>query len=90
MSRDELRAASESLARAMQGTEDSALTERIEGLSDQLDTLAEASRGPDQGRIDRMENALNEIEPQLDGDAREQVRNAHEKLREYRGTVGGV
>ena len=90
MSRTELREASELLATANQGVEDSALTERIEGLANQLETLAEASRGPDQGRIDRIENALTEIEAELDGDARERVREAHEKLREYRATVGGI
>ena len=37
-----------------------------------------------------MENALNEIEAQLDGDARENVRDAHEHLSEYRSTVSGV
>ncbi|HET7323636.1 MAG TPA: hypothetical protein VFJ06_04835 [Halococcus sp.] len=89
MSREELREASESL-KACQDVDDSAVAERIEGLTDQLETLAEASRGPDQGRIARMENALSEIEAQLDGDAREKVREAHERLREYRGTVGGV
>jgi bacterioferritin (cytochrome b1) len=90
MSRDELHEASESLTRATQNVEDSALAERIEGLAAQLETLAEASRGPDQGRIDRLENALDEIETQLDDEAREQVREAHGKLREYRGTVGGI
>ena len=90
MSRDELRAAGNSLAHANEGVEDSALTERIAGLADQLETLAEASRGPDQGRIARMENALDEIETELDGDARERVREAHEQLRAYRSTVGGI
>lgn len=90
MSRDELREASELLVEASEGASDDALTERITGLADQLDRLAEASRGPDQGRIDRMENALNEIEPQLDSNAKVRVRDAHEKLRGYRATVGGV
>ena len=69
---------------------DGDLRERIEGLAEQLDDLADADRGPDHGRIARMENALNEIEAQLDGDARENVRDAHEHLSEYRSTVSGV
>lgn len=90
MSRDELREASELLTEARDGTDDEALRERMAGLADQLEILAEASRGPDQGRIDRMENALNEVEAQLDGDPSRKVSDAHEKLREYRATVGGV
>jgi hypothetical protein len=89
MTRDRLRTAGELLIDASQDA-DGDLRERIEGLAEQLDDLADADRGPDHGRIARMENALNEIEAQLDGDARENVRDAHEHLSEYRSTVSGV
>ncbi|EMA44447.1 DUF7553 family protein [Halococcus saccharolyticus] len=89
MTRDRLRTAGELLTDASRDT-DGDLRERIEGLAEQLDDLADADRGPDHGRIARMENALNEIESQLDGDARESVQDAHEHLSEYRSTVSGV
>jgi ABC-type transporter Mla subunit MlaD len=89
MTRDRLRTAGELLIDASRDA-DGDLRERIEGLAEQLDDLADADRGPDHGRIARMENALNEIEAQLDGDARENVRDAHEHLSEYRSTVSGV
>ncbi|WP_049899254.1 DUF7553 family protein [Halococcus agarilyticus] len=89
MTRDRLRTAGELLTDASHDA-DGDLRERIEGLAEQLDDLADADRGPDHGRIARMENALNEIEAQLDGDARENVRAAHEHLSEYRSTVSGV
>jgi hypothetical protein len=89
MTRDRLRTAGELLIDASQDA-DGDLRERIEGLAEQLDDLADADRGPDHGRIARMENALNEIEAQLDGDACENVRDAHEHLSEYRSTVSGV
>ena len=89
MTRDRLRTAGELLIDASRDA-DGDLRERIEGLAEQLNDLADADRGPDHGRIARMENALNEIEAQLDGDARENVRDAHEHLSEYRSTVSGV
>ncbi|PSQ54285.1 hypothetical protein BRD12_01960 [Halobacteriales archaeon SW_12_67_38] len=89
MTRDRLRTAGELLADASRDA-DGDLRERIEGLADQLDDLADADRGPDHGRIARLENALDEIEAQLDGDAREDVQDAHEHLSEYRSTVSGV
>lgn len=89
MTRERLRTAGELLADASRDA-DADLGERIGGLADQLDDLADADRGPDHGRIARLENALDEIEAQLDGDARENVQEAHEHLSEYRSTVSGV
>lgn len=89
MSRDELTRAAELLNKASDDMTD-ALAERASNTADQLERFAEADRGPDHGRIARIENTFREIETGTEGDTRATVEEAHEHLSTYRGTVEGV
>ncbi|MFC4359729.1 hypothetical protein ACFO0N_17425 [Halobium salinum] len=91
MVREELQAASDELRKAGEalGGEGDVAT-RIHDQSDQLAKLATRSSGPDHGRLDRHMNTLSEIADQLDGEAKDHVEHAREKVREYRETVEGI
>jgi len=84
--RENLATASETLESAADETTDDA-GERLESLADQLDTLATRDRGPDHGRLARIENALNDLE---DSDVSDQIGSAHESVTAFRETVEGV
>jgi hypothetical protein len=86
MTRDELVTASEALDQAATDVE-AEHRERIEDQSESLMNLAERELGPDQGRLDRHMNILNEL---YDETGNENVERALEQVREYRTGVGGV
>ncbi|SFR92496.1 hypothetical protein SAMN05216559_1084 [Halomicrobium zhouii] len=90
MTRDELATASDLLASAADSTDDEDDAERLDGLSGQLSDLAEAERGPDHGRLARIENALNDLEASAGDDAAGTIADAHEHVTEYRSGVEGV
>jgi hypothetical protein len=89
MVREELREASDALRRAAE-TAPAAVEERIYEQSDQLATLAARDRSPDHGRLARHMNALQELAEETDGDAREHVETALERVRSFREGVEGV
>ena len=86
MTRDELVTASEALDQAATDVE-AEHRERIEDQSESLMNLAERELGPDQGRLDRHMNILNEL---YDETGNEDVEHALEQVREYRTGVSGV
>lgn len=90
MTRVELTRAADLLREASNGMDDDALVERTSGTAEQLARFADADRGPDHGRIARIENTLREIEADTEGDVRATVERAHGQLSAYRETVEGI
>ena len=90
MTREELATASDLLGSAAESTGNEDYAERLESLSDQLGDLAEAERGPDHGRLARIENALNDLSESTSGDTVETINDAHHHVKEYRSGVEGV
>jgi hypothetical protein len=90
MTREELATASDLLGSAAESTDNDDSAERLESLSEQLDDLAEADRGPDHGRLARIENALNDLSESTGGDTAETINDAHHHVTEYRSGVEGV
>lgn len=64
--------------------------DRLDGLAEQLETLATAERGPDHGRLARIQNALSEVKAEVDDDAAATIDEAVERILDYRETVQGV
>lgn len=89
MVREQLQAASDALRRAAEAAADD-LEERIYEQSNQLATLATRDADPDHGRLARHMNALDEILDDVEGEVREHVEDALERVREYRKGVEGV
>jgi len=90
MTRDELATASDLLESAADSTDDEDAAERLSSLSDQLSDLAVAERGPDHGRLARIENALNDLQSGASDDVAETIADAHDHVTEYRSGVEGV
>jgi hypothetical protein len=90
MAREELQRASEALRDAAEAADDPDVEERIYDYSDRLAGLATADRGPDHGRLARIENAFHEILDETSGDAHEHVADALDHVQEYRSGVEGV
>lgn len=89
MSRSELSEAAADLRRAAEVTEAEEHRERLEEQASQFDSLAEADRGPDHGRLARHEHILTEI-ADAEGEAAEAIEAALDSIRAYRETVEGV
>ncbi|MFB6307946.1 MAG: hypothetical protein ABEH35_01325 [Haloarculaceae archaeon] len=90
MSREELATASDLLESAAGETDDEASSERLTELAGQLETLAERDRGPDHGRLARIENALGELRESAGTAAVDDIDEAHEQIKAYRSGVEGV
>ncbi|MFB6170288.1 MAG: hypothetical protein ABEJ06_03990 [Haloarculaceae archaeon] len=95
MSRTYLRDAGDALAEAADETTKDAAADRLSGLADQLHSLAERERGPDHGRLARIQSALDEVESGLtDGQGDEAaaaaIERARQQISEYRSGVEGV
>lgn len=86
----ELRDAAETLAEVRERIADDEDAERLDGFADQLRQMADADRGPDHGRLDRVMHGLREIAADLDGDEADAVTDARSQVRSYRETVEGV
>jgi hypothetical protein len=65
-------------------------SQRLEAAADQLDTLAERERGPDHGRLARIENALDDVRESVGADATAEIDAAHDAAVAFRETVEGV
>ncbi|WP_137286100.1 DUF7553 family protein [Halorussus salinisoli] len=88
--RTELRTAAETLVEVRDGVSHDETAERIDTFADQLRSMADANRGPDHGRLDRLMHNLREVADELDEESAEDVRSALEHVRSYRETVEGV
>jgi len=89
MTRAELATASDRLESAAEAaTDDDA--ERLRDLAGQLDDLATRDRGPDHGRLARIELALDDLVESAGDDAASHIDAAHESVIDYRETVEGV
>ena len=86
VTREQLQTASETLERAA-GAVDEEHRDRIESQAASLADLAERERGPDHGRLARIDRVLTELIEATDND---DVRTARSEVRSYRETVEGV
>lgn len=84
-----LRAARDHLAAAGEAATGD-VAARLRELSDQLDRLADRDRGPDHGRLARLQIAFDEIADDLSGEALDELQAAREEITEYRKGVPGV
>lgn len=89
MTRENLATASDLLASAAENA-DGEHAERLGSLSEQLDTLADGDRGPDHGRLARIESGLDEIQTDVSDDIAATIEEALDAVRAYRETVEGV
>lgn len=90
MTRENLATASDRLEAAAQATTDDDAAERLRDLAGQLESLAERDRGPDHGRLARIENALGDLAETVGADARAEIDAAHDDVVAFRETVDGV
>ena len=87
MSREHLRDG----AATLEGTaDDLADTDRARELAETLRTLADRERGPDHGRLARIERALSELKEGADAEAATAIDETTEHVQAYRETVEGV
>lgn len=89
MSREELASAGDRLASAAEEASEDA-RETLTDLADQLDSLAGADRGPDHGRLARIEAKLDDIQTTASDDVALAVDAALEDIHAYRETIEGV
>lgn len=64
--------------------------ERLENQASTFETLAEADRGPDHGKLARHEHILTDIADDEGGAVAEHVEDALDSIRAYRSTIEGV
>lgn len=89
MARTELEEASDHLRKAAEGAEG----ETRERLGEQAHRFADAAtrdRGPDHGWLDRHTHVVRELGEELEGEAKEHVEAAVERINAYREGVPGV
>lgn len=90
MTRQEIARAGELLQQAGAETAATAERDRLTDLASQLDGLATGDRGPDHGRIARIQAALDEIQPAVEDEPAVTIENARDELISYRETLDGV
>jgi hypothetical protein len=90
MTRENLATASDRLDAAADATDDEDAAQRLRDLADQLDSLAERERGPDHGRLARIENALGDLQERVGEDAAAEIEAGHDAVIAFRETVEGV
>ncbi|MFB6150331.1 MAG: hypothetical protein ABEJ40_00850 [Haloarculaceae archaeon] len=90
MVRDELASARDRLESAAENASDPDAADRLDDLAGQLDTLATRERGPDHGRLARIENALDDLTDDVDAGTADTIDAAHEDVVAFRETVEGV
>ena len=90
MTREELAAAADLLESAAGAATNPGTEEELTEIATQLDRLAEAERGPDHGRLARIEAKLHDLEPVEGGDAGTWSDEAFDEIHAYRETLDGV
>lgn len=90
MTREELETASEELRGAAENIADDDVRERTEAQAEELEELSTADSDPDHGRLARHLHILGEIREATNGDARDGVERAIDRVTKYRETVEGV
>ena len=90
MTRDELATASDLLEAAAENTENDRASERLTELAGQLERLSTADRGPDHGRLARIQSALNDLQSGDGADVAERIGEADDAIDEYRSDLDGV
>ena len=90
MTREELATASDELESAAEGTDDSAASDRLSDLAAQLRALSTADRGPDHGRLARIQSALNDLKTGDAADVKPSIDAANDAINEYRSDLEGV
>jgi hypothetical protein len=90
MTREELGAASEALESAAESTDSDDARERLSELAAQLDRLSTADRGPDHGRLARIQSALDDIGSGDGNDVAAAISEADDHINDYRSDLEGV
>jgi len=90
MTREELLSAGERVESAAETATDANASERLAGLADQLEALAERDSSPDHGRLARIENALIEVRDSVGSDAADCIDAARDHITAFRETIEGV
>ncbi|WP_324662681.1 DUF7553 family protein [Haloarcula sediminis] len=90
MTRAELATASDQLESAADDTESESAGERLGELAGQLERLSTADRGPDHGRLARIQSALNDLQHGDGVDVAEAIDEADDAINEYRSDLDGV
>ncbi|WP_132058679.1 DUF7553 family protein [Halorussus amylolyticus] len=88
--REDLRDAAEGLDAVRETVSNAETADRLGTFAEQLRRMADAKRGPDHGRLDRLMHGLREVEADLSGEESEAVGSALAHVRAYRETVEGV
>ncbi|WP_458185968.1 DUF7553 family protein [Haladaptatus sp. NG-WS-4] len=89
MPREQLVQAAEELKQAS-ATVSGETEDRLVSQADSLRTLAQADRGPDHGRLDRIMHALSELKAEVDDETAERIDSAYDHVEAHRETVSGV
>lgn len=89
MPREELVHAAEELKHASADASGE-VKERLESQADTLQSLAQADKGPDHGRLARIMHALSELKEDADEDTAERIQSAYDHVEAHRETVSGV
>ncbi len=90
MSRDELATAGDLLASAAENTTDPESQETLTDISDQLERLADATHGPDHGRLARIEAKLDDVQTPANDEVAVTVDEAIDAIHAHRETIEGV
>jgi len=89
MSREELSTAGDLLASAA-GAASPEAAESLRELADQLHRLADADRGPDHGRLARIEAKLDDVQTGESDDVAVTIDEALDEIHAFRETIEGV
>ena len=89
MTREQLATASDLLESAADDASGDA-SDRLGDVANQLDQLSTADRGPDHGRLARIQNALGEVKADVDDATVETIEDALDEIVAYRETVDGI
>lgn len=95
MTDEDLREVSELLTMAAENILDSDAETRLDDLADQFERIAEAERGPDHGRMVRLQRAIDELQDTASDQAQmaliaaRAIEDADEELVSYREEMDG-
>ena len=90
MVREKLQEAARHLETAGESANSDEASDRLADLAGQLETLATAERGPDHGRMARIQNALSDLKDEVATEVVDDIDAAKDAISAYRETVEGV